>query len=142
MSHSPEGPPATPTNVDTEPSSLPGENIYGTNARPDFTDMIKVQDLPEKFVPEIGRHRSPGRLVIVGDVHGMLKELVMLLDKVQFDKKHDHLIFAGDMISKGPDSRGVVDLAMKLGATGVRGNHEDRDDAFHDGLRACSIRSA
>jgi len=30
------------------------------------------------------------------------------------------------MISKGPDSAGVVDLAMKLGATGIRGNHEDR----------------
>jgi len=25
---------------------------------------------------------------------------------------------------------------------GERGSHEDRDDAFHDGLRACSIRSA
>jgi len=30
------------------------------------------------------------------------------------------------MISKGPDSVGVIDLAMRLGATGVRGNHEDR----------------
>jgi len=30
------------------------------------------------------------------------------------------------MVSKGPDSVGVVDLAMKLGATGIRGNHEDR----------------
>lgn len=136
MSHSPEAPPATTTNVDTESASLPGENIYGTNARPDFTDMIKVQDLPEKFVPEIGRHRSPGRLVVVGDVHGMLKELVMLLDKVRFDKKHDHLIFAGDMISKGPDSPGVVDLAMKLGATGVRGNHEDRIILAHKDMMA------
>lgn len=77
-------------------------------------------------MPETGKHRSSGRLVLVGDVHGMLDELVKLLDKVNFDKKHDHLIFAGDMISKGPNSPGVVDLAMKLGATGVRGNHEDR----------------
>ena len=56
----------------------------------------------------------------------MKEELQALLDKVKFDKKHDHLILAGDMISKGPDSPGVVDLAMELGATGIRGNHEDR----------------
>ena len=30
------------------------------------------------------------------------------------------------MISKGPDSAGVLDLIMELGATAVRGNHEDR----------------
>jgi len=35
-------------------------------------------------------------------------------------------ILAGDMISKGPDSVGVIDLVMELGATGVRGNHEHR----------------
>lgn len=63
---------------------------------------------------------------MVGDVHGMKKSLLELLEKIDFDSKHDHLILAGDMISKGPDSRGVIDLAMELGATGVRGNHEDR----------------
>jgi len=90
MSRSPEAPPATTVDEDTE-SSLPGDNIYGTNARPDFTDMIKLRDLPEKFVPETGRHRSSGRLVVVGDVHGMLNELVMLLEKVKFDKKLNKL---------------------------------------------------
>jgi hypothetical protein len=30
------------------------------------------------------------------------------------------------MISKGPDSLGVVDLAQNIGASCVRGNHEDR----------------
>lgn len=35
------------------------------------------------------------------------------------------------MISKGPNSRGVVDLAMRLGASGVRGNHEDRIIVAH-----------
>jgi hypothetical protein len=59
-------------------------------------------------------------------VHGMKDALLALLKKIGFDEKHDHLILAGDMVSKGPDSAGVVDLAVKLGATGVRGNHEDR----------------
>jgi hypothetical protein len=94
--------------------------------QPASTNMIQISDLPSKYLPETGKHRTSGRLVIVGDVHGMKKSLVALLHKVKFDEKYDHLIFTGDMISKGPDSTGVVDLAMELGATSVRGNHEDR----------------
>lgn len=52
--------------------------------------------------------------------------MVSLLDKVAFRPKNDHMIFAGDMISKGPHSPGVVDLARDMGASCVRGNHEDR----------------
>jgi len=91
-----------------------------------FRSMIKVEDLPAKYLPETGKHRNAGRLVIVGDVHGMKDSLVELLEKIRFDEKHDYLILAGDMVSKGPDSAGVVDLAIKVGATAVRGNHEDR----------------
>jgi hypothetical protein len=99
---------------------------YGINAQPAFTDMIQIQTLPSELLPETGKHRHTGKLVVVGDVHGMRDALLDLLQKVKFDEKHDHLILAGDMISKGPDSPGVVDLAMKLGASGIRGNHEDR----------------
>lgn len=49
-----------------------------------------------------------------------------LLEKVAFLPENDHLIFVGDMINKGPDSVGVVELARKYGASAVRGNHEDR----------------
>jgi hypothetical protein len=50
-----------------------------------------------------------------------------LLKKVAFDQKAgDHLIFVGDLINKGPDSKGVVDLARQYSASSVRGNHEDR----------------
>jgi len=113
-----------------------GEDKYGLNARPDFTDMTQLMDLPSNFLPETGKHRHLSRLVIVGDVHGMKESLVDLLDKVKFDEKRDHLILAGDMISKGPDSAGVVDLAIKLGATGVRGNHEDRTILAYDDMVA------
>jgi hypothetical protein len=98
----------------------------GPNMLPSFAGMIQVYDLPAKYLPKMENHHHSGRLVIVGDVHGMLHELIRLLDKVHFDKDTDHLILAGDLISKGPDSTGVVDLAMSLGATAVRGNHEDR----------------
>jgi hypothetical protein len=49
-----------------------------------------------------------------------------LLEKVEFNKKTDHVVFTGDLISKGPSSAEVVDLAQELGASSVRGNHEDR----------------
>ena len=115
----------------TEPPTLAenqelADGGYGSNARPGFKDMIQLLDLPAKLLPEKGKHKHSGRLVIVGDVHGMKAALVKLLAKIDFNEEHDHLILAGDMISKGPDSPGVVDLAMKLGATSVRGNHEDR----------------
>lgn len=102
--------------------------------------MTKLMDLPPKYIPETGKHRNSGRLVIVGDVHGMKDSLVELLEKVNFNEKHDHLILAGDMISKGPDSKGVVDLAMKLGATGIRGNHEDRIILAHADMQAEHLR--
>ena len=49
-----------------------------------------------------------------------------LLSEVQFEVRTDHLVFAGDFISKGPSSSAVVDLAISAHASCVRGNHEDR----------------
>ncbi|KAF5022203.1 hypothetical protein F66182_5790 [Fusarium sp. NRRL 66182] len=93
-------------------------------------------DLASSSKPEISWHRlqtivynvhAQGRLIIVGDVHGHLPELKLLLQKVSFSKDNgDHLIFVGDLINKGPDSPGVVQLAMDLGASAIRGNNEDR----------------
>ena len=49
-----------------------------------------------------------------------------LLQKVSFNPNNDHLILTGDLINKGPDSLGAVDLARRYSASCVRGNHEDR----------------
>ena len=53
-------------------------------------------------------------------------KVVNLLSEVRYEARTDHLILAGDFISKGPSSRAVVDLAMSAKASCVRGNHEDR----------------
>ncbi|GFF24294.1 putative metallophosphoesterase YNL217W [Aspergillus udagawae] len=90
-----------------------------------------ISELPSSLVPQSLPSSSENgpvsrRLVIVGDVHGMRKSLEALLVKVGFDKgKGDHLILTGDLVNKGPDSPGVVDLAVKLGASAVRGNHDN-----------------
>ena len=52
--------------------------------------------------------------------------VVSLLSEVQYEARSDHIIFAGDFISKGPASSAVVNLAVSAHASCVRGNHEDR----------------
>ncbi|KAL4893640.1 Metallo-dependent phosphatase-like protein [Aspergillus ambiguus] len=89
-----------------------------------------ISDLPTHLTPQSPFSSSENdrsrRLVIVGDVHGMRKSLEALLDRVSFDKDNgDHLILVGDITNKGPDSSGVVDLAIRLGASAVRGNHDN-----------------
>jgi hypothetical protein len=66
-----------------------------------------------------------GRTIIVGDVHGCRAELEALLDRVAFSTG-DELVFVGDLIARGPDSLGVLDIARRTGAVIVRGNHEEK----------------
>ena len=66
------------------------------------------------------------RTVVVGDVHGCSTELETLLDRVAFVTGTDRLVFVGDLIARGPDTRGVLAIVRRTGATVVRGNHEDR----------------
>lgn len=80
------------------------------------------------------------RLIIVGDVHGHLPELKRLLEKIDFDKQAgDHLILVGDLLNKGPDSPGVVQFAMDVGAHAVRGNNEDRILLAVEALRSNKV---
>lgn len=43
------------------------DQVFGTNMRPAFNDMIQVKELDEQFLPEA---HDGKRLVVVGDVHG------------------------------------------------------------------------
>ncbi|KAL6824907.1 Metallo-dependent phosphatase-like protein [Trichoderma camerunense] len=96
---------------------------YGSFRRPNMDGLTLMASLPDELVPTFENKR---RLVIVGDIHGMDAVLEKLLKKVDFDGGRDHLIATGDMINKGPDSPGVVSRLMRLNASAVRGNHEDR----------------
>lgn len=100
--------------------------LFGNNARVKFPDMIHLKTLDKKYLPGAHSSKHTGRLIFVGDIHGCKEELHALLKKIKFDHNTDHLITTGDMIVKGPDSLGTVDLLMKIGASCVRGNHEDR----------------
>ncbi len=61
--------------------------------------------------------------MFVGDVHGCLDELEDLARLVGFDRD-DEIVLIGDLINKGPDSKGVLDWVRDNGAKVVLGNHE------------------
>lgn len=66
-----------------------------------------------------------GRTIIVGDVHGCRLELEALLERVDF-RSGDRLVMVGDLVARGPDSLGVLDVVRRTGAVVVRGNHEQK----------------
>lgn len=65
------------------------------------------------------------RTVVIGDVHGCAHELGDLFDRVAVSEG-DRVVFVGDLVARGPDTRRVLALAREVGATAVRGNHEQR----------------
>ena len=73
--------------------------------------------------------RAGGRIFAVGDIHGCLSHLEKLIQLLPLHEDRDSLVFIGDYIDRGDDSRGVVDyvlaLKRKLGRTVcLMGNHE------------------
>ena len=60
---------------------------------------------------------------IIGDVHGCIAELEELLKLLP---KGCRIVFAGDLVDRGPDSPAVVRLVKSLGAECVMGNHDHK----------------
>jgi 3',5'-cyclic AMP phosphodiesterase CpdA len=48
------------------------------------------------------------RIIAIGDIHGCSKALATLLEAIQ-PTPQDMLVFLGDFIDRGPDSRGVLE---------------------------------
>lgn len=73
-----------------------------------------------------------GPLDLIGDVHGELAALENLLTRLGVDTVNltaaRHVVFVGDLVDRGPDSVGVVDLVARMVdagiASAVLGNHE------------------
>ncbi|HEY0042990.1 MAG TPA: metallophosphoesterase family protein [Allosphingosinicella sp.] len=78
----------------------------------------------------------PGsRAYAVGDIHGRLDLLVDLLARIEEDNRRrgpakTYLVFLGDLVDRGPDSAGVIDLLAnnppRFGRNiFLKGNHEE-----------------
>ncbi|HOJ93721.1 metallophosphoesterase family protein [Fervidobacterium sp. 2310opik-2] len=63
----------------------------------------------------------------IGDIHGCLNALETLINEIS-PTPNDKLVFLGDYIDRGPDSKGVVDFLIELSKRTdcifLRGNHE------------------
>ena len=76
---------------------------------------------------------SGNRVFAVGDIHGCAAELSVLLECLETKEAldvDDAVIFLGDYIDRGPDTKGVIDLLLAFKTRFpktrfLKGNHED-----------------
>lgn len=69
-----------------------------------------------------------GRTIAIGDIHGHSAALAGLLERIQ-PLPDDTLVFLGDYVDRGPDSKGVIELILALRercrVVPLMGNHEE-----------------
>lgn len=67
------------------------------------------------------------RIIVIGDIHGGLKALIQVLNKVEV-KDDDMLIFMGDYVDGWSESAQVVtfliELSQKIKCVFIKGNHD------------------
>ena len=78
---------------------------------------------------------SGSRAYAIGDVHGRLDLMLDLLARIEEDDRSrgpakTYLIFLGDLVDRGPDSRGVIDYLINNPppfhrTVYLKGNHEE-----------------
>ncbi len=62
------------------------------------------------------------KAIILSDLHGCFQTMLAMIEKHGKGRK---LVLLGDLIDRGPDSRGVVEYAMENHVLATKGNHED-----------------
>lgn len=95
---------------------------------------------------KVDRRLQKGPFDLIGDVHGCLPELLSLLDQLDYQvqrvseegrmryhvthPQRRKVIFVGDLVDRGPDSPGVLELVRDMVQTGnafaVCGNHDQK----------------
>ncbi|MGA7304486.1 MAG: metallophosphoesterase family protein [Rhodothermales bacterium] len=64
----------------------------------------------------------------IGDIHGCVNTLDLLLEKIE-PGADDHLVFIGDYVDRGPNTKAVIERLIRLQGececTFLRGNHEE-----------------
>lgn len=88
-----------------------------------------MTDIPRAAAPPPGH-----RVYAIGDIHGRLDLLDRLLERIRADAESatatkNILIFLGDYVDRGPDSKGVIERLSTCALPGficvfLKGNHE------------------
>lgn len=80
---------------------------------------------------------KPSRTLVIGDIHGGLKALLQCLERCQYDKEYDQLIFLGDYTDGWSETAQLIEFLIDLESQAIhkpiflRGNH---DEVFEDWL--------
>lgn len=83
------------------------------------------------------------KTIVVGDIHGCYNELrelvVALVQSGKYNKNEDKIVFLGDYIDRGENSRKVIELIRNLqkancNVIALKGNHEEMFLEYQDGL--------
>ena len=75
--------------------------------------------------------RIQGPVAVIGDVHGQVEKLLTILDRLRElpDYEQRWIVFIGDLVDRGPDPRGAIEVICDLmlehpRTTILCGNHE------------------
>ncbi len=84
------------------------------------------------------------RIFAIGDIHGCLDKLIALMGIIDMDPKKDTLVFIGDYIDRGPQSKEVVDYLIDLvrqqsRVIFLKGNHEQMLELYLSGADRSSF---
>lgn len=81
------------------------------------------------------RGKRGERAYAVGDIHGCLSETLALIQRIKMDNAYRHeaktyLVFLGDLIDRGPATKGVIELLLDFPYNFaeplfIMGNHEE-----------------
>ena len=89
---------------------------------------IKISDCPSGNVIDL-KLKKKSRIFVVKDLHGMIGPQYNLIEEfreaVGFRDGKDYLIFDGDSINRGPESRYILELIKDPSYIFLRGNHEN-----------------
>jgi len=55
-----------------------------------------------------------GKIFAIGDIHGCYDKLQRLMERLPYDPQRDTLVFLGDYIDRGPQSKEVINYLCKL----------------------------
>jgi serine/threonine protein phosphatase 1 len=71
-------------------------------------------------------------IAAIGDIHGCSKQMDSIIEMIRltFSGRKGKIVFLGDYVDRGPDSKGVIDRLMNwndplIDIVLLRGNHED-----------------
>ena len=75
--------------------------------------------------------RINGPIAVIGDVHGQVEQLLTVLEKLRRlpDYEQRWIVFIGDLVDRGPDAKGALDVLVDLmmqhpRTTAIAGNHD------------------